>query len=71
MSEIKIQDLSTQNVPGMDLFNDSENFMIELNDEQDQNILGGMRCEGAAKTGCYGGSGWCHSDFAATDKGDY
>lgn len=40
MADIKIQDLSTHNISGMDLFNDSENFMIELSDEGKQ-IFGG------------------------------
>lgn len=34
MADIKIQDLSTQNVSGMNLFNDSESFMIDLFEEE-------------------------------------
>jgi hypothetical protein len=42
MADIKIQDLSTHNISGMNLFNDSENFMIELNEEDEcEHIIGG------------------------------
>jgi hypothetical protein len=71
MADIKVQYLSTHNISGMDFFNDSENFMMELNDEQEQNILGGMRCEGRLNTGCYGGSRLCRTDFSATDQGNF
>ncbi|MFM2311231.1 MAG: hypothetical protein RLZZ04_507 [Cyanobacteriota bacterium] len=45
MSEIKIQDLSTNNISGTNLFDDSENFMVELSEDNEQ-ILGGVdrRC---------------------------
>jgi hypothetical protein len=39
MSEIKIQYLSTQNVSGMNLLDDSENFLMELSIEDEANIL--------------------------------
>jgi hypothetical protein len=44
ISDIKARDISSHNVSGADLFSDSEDFMTELNDEQEQNIFGGMRC---------------------------
>ncbi|MFM2311234.1 MAG: hypothetical protein RLZZ04_510 [Cyanobacteriota bacterium] len=48
MSEIKIQDLSTDIISGTNLFDDSENFMIELSDDNEQ-ILGGIGCRPCIK----------------------
>ena len=67
MADIKVNDISTLNISGINLFDDSENFLMELSTEDEANILGGRYCEGVG-TGCYGGSGWCHSDFAATGR---
>jgi hypothetical protein len=41
MAEIKIKDLGTCNISGTDLFDDLENFMIEVTDETTQ-IFGGI-----------------------------
>ena len=43
MANIKINELSALNLSGAELFNDSESFMMELNEESEQmgNILGG------------------------------
>jgi hypothetical protein len=38
MANINVDDLS-----GIDLFSDSENFMIEISDENEQ-IIGGLKC---------------------------
>jgi hypothetical protein len=40
MADIKLNDLSTQDISGSDLFSDSESFLTELNDESNQ-ISGG------------------------------
>jgi hypothetical protein len=40
MTDIKVKDLSNHNVSGFDLFDDSENFMVELSD--DNNVMGGV-----------------------------
>jgi hypothetical protein len=40
MAEIKLENLHTHSIVGDELFNDSESFMIELNDEC-TGILGG------------------------------
>jgi hypothetical protein len=42
MADIKIKDLSNLNIIGSDLFDDSEDFTIELSDEIEQ-IMGGIR----------------------------
>ncbi|AFZ01490.1 hypothetical protein [Calothrix sp. PCC 6303] len=42
MANIKLNDLSKMNLSGVDLFDDSESFLTELNDENEQiNIVGG------------------------------
>jgi hypothetical protein len=41
MAGINLTDLSDRNKSGTDLFNDLENFMIELSDNSEQ-IIGGM-----------------------------
>jgi hypothetical protein len=46
MSKIQIQDLTpaiSQSISGADLFDDSENFLIEITDETDK-IIGGLLC---------------------------
>lgn len=40
----KPQKTGGDDISGADLFSDSENFTIELNDEYEQGIFGGMRC---------------------------
>lgn len=40
MADIKLDDVSIQNIPGADLLNDAENFLIELIDD---NAIGGLR----------------------------
>jgi hypothetical protein len=40
MTDIKVKNLSDRDVSGFDLFDDSENFMVELSD--DNNVLGGV-----------------------------
>ncbi|MFM2311229.1 MAG: hypothetical protein RLZZ04_505 [Cyanobacteriota bacterium] len=40
MSDIKIQDISTHDTSGADLFGDSESFMVELSDDN-ESIIGG------------------------------
>jgi hypothetical protein len=42
MADINIKDLSDLNTIGSDLFDDSEDFTIELSDEIEQ-VMGGMR----------------------------
>jgi hypothetical protein len=42
MADINIKDLSDLNIIGSDLFDDSEDFTIELSDEIEQ-IMGGIR----------------------------
>jgi hypothetical protein len=42
MADIKVKDLATHNISGSDLFQDSENFMVELGDEIEE-INGGIR----------------------------
>jgi hypothetical protein len=47
MADIQVKDLSSHNISGFNLFEDSENFMIELSAENEFNIyhiLGGMLC---------------------------
>jgi hypothetical protein len=44
MADIKVKDLATDNISGSDLFQDSENFMVELGDEIEE-INGGLRSE--------------------------
>jgi hypothetical protein len=51
MADIKLNDLSTQNFSGSDLFEDSESFLTELNDESNQvskealaRVIGGGTC---------------------------
>lgn len=48
MADIKVQNLENHNIPGTDLFGDSESFMIELNDDREQ-ILGGVGCRPCIK----------------------
>jgi hypothetical protein len=48
MADIKVKDLVNHNASGTDLFSDSENFMIELNDDSEQ-ILGGIGCRPCIK----------------------
>jgi hypothetical protein len=40
MTDIKVKNLSDRNISGFDLFDDSENFMVELSD--DNNVMGGV-----------------------------
>jgi hypothetical protein len=40
MTDIKVKDLSDRNTSGFNLFDDSENFMVELYD--DNNVMGGV-----------------------------
>lgn len=40
MADIAVKNLATHD-SGYDLFNDSENFMAELTDQDESNILGG------------------------------
>ena len=68
MADIKVNNILTLNISGIDLFDDSENFLMELSTEDEANILGGVRCEGGGGTGCYGGSGWCKSEFAPSGR---
>ncbi|OLT59666.1 hypothetical protein [Moorena bouillonii] len=43
MANIKVHELSSLNLSGAELFNDSESFMMELSDESEQMaILGGL-----------------------------
>ncbi|NEO41873.1 MAG: hypothetical protein F6J90_38350 [Moorea sp. SIOASIH] len=43
MANIKVHELSSLNLSGAELFNDSESFMTELSDESEQMaILGGL-----------------------------
>ncbi len=44
MADIKLADLAGHNISGIDLFNDSENFTIELSDDSEY-ILGGRPME--------------------------
>jgi hypothetical protein len=53
MSEIKVKDLSSLNISGADLFDDAENFLIELNDET-TTIVGGMPCIQSNRERCNG-----------------
>jgi hypothetical protein len=41
MADIKLEDLCAPNIMGDELFNDSESYMTEINDEC-QSILGGL-----------------------------
>jgi hypothetical protein len=41
MADIQVKDLFDRNIAGSELFNDSENFMVELSDDSEQ-IVGGM-----------------------------
>jgi hypothetical protein len=56
MADIKVQDLSTHNISGIDLFNDSEDFMLELSAENEVSILGGLKCPGGET--CYYMTKW-------------
>ena len=49
MANIKIHELSSLNLSGTELFNDSESFMTELSDENEEMkaILGGVKKSGA------------------------
>jgi hypothetical protein len=42
MSDINLKDLFDQNINGADLFDDKENFMIEISEDNEQ-IVGGMK----------------------------
>jgi hypothetical protein len=42
MADINLKDLSDRNIAGSDLFDDSENFMVELSDESNL-LVGGSR----------------------------
>jgi hypothetical protein len=65
MANIKLNDLSTQNISGSDLFEDSESFLTELNDESNQvskdvlvRVIGGVTCFcGGGGVGGVGGIG--------------
>jgi hypothetical protein len=59
MADIKVQDILINNIPGIDLFNDSENFMVELNDESEQ-VLGGCRSD----------TFYCSARMTCNDSGD-
>jgi hypothetical protein len=55
MSKIQIQDLTpiiSQSISGADLFDDSENFLIEITDETDKIIGGDLWC-GNTDPKCY------------------
>jgi hypothetical protein len=39
MTDIRVKNLSDRHIAGFDLFDDSENFMVELSD--DRNVMGG------------------------------
>jgi hypothetical protein len=41
MASITVENLTEYNVSGMNLFNDSENFMMELSDDE-LNVYGGL-----------------------------
>ncbi|NJL61564.1 MAG: hypothetical protein HC903_06715 [Methylacidiphilales bacterium] len=42
MANIKLNELSKLNLSGVELFDDSESFLTELNDENEQiNVVGG------------------------------
>ncbi|MBE8964809.1 hypothetical protein IQ277_00680 [Nostocales cyanobacterium LEGE 12452] len=44
MADIKVNDLLNLNPAGAELFNDSESFMKDLSDENEQmGVIGGMR----------------------------
>ncbi|NEO94527.1 MAG: hypothetical protein F6K56_31800 [Moorea sp. SIO3G5] len=51
MADININDISALNLTGADLFNDSESFMTELSEENEQmtTIFGGLALEGCPK----------------------
>jgi hypothetical protein len=40
MTDIRVKDLSDLHISGFDLFDDSEDFMVELSD--DSNVMGGV-----------------------------
>ena len=49
MTEIKVRDLSNRNIFGADLFDDPENFMVELSDDSD--VIGGFNLNSCASFG--------------------
>jgi hypothetical protein len=52
MADIQVKDLVDRNFNGTDLFDDLENFMIELSDDNGL-ITGGMKPQ-TIGTGCFG-----------------
>lgn len=44
MADFKVKGLANHDIPGSDLFDDFEDFMIELTDQDESNIFGGMCC---------------------------
>jgi hypothetical protein len=42
MADIQVKDLFDRNISGSDLFEDSENFMVEISDDNDL-IIGGAK----------------------------
>jgi hypothetical protein len=55
MADINVKDLFDRDIPGADLFDDSENFMVEISDENEQ-VIGGIQpanCQPATR-----GSKW-------------
>jgi hypothetical protein len=44
MANIKVNDLEKLNLSGTELFDDSESFLTELNDENEQMIVVGGSC---------------------------
>jgi hypothetical protein len=57
MADIKVTDLEVanlfdRNIAGSELFNDSEDFMVELSDDSEP-VIGGIKPE--TKCGCYSG----------------
>jgi hypothetical protein len=56
VTDLKVADLFDRNIAGSELFNDSEDFMVELSEDSDP-VIGGMMQTPTTMTkcGCYSG----------------
>ncbi len=52
MANINIENISDLDLNGNDLFEDSESFMTELSDDNEQGIMGGYYCVQSNTGGC-------------------